>query len=92
MLLKHGLQTPPREVIRLLKDQGLPDVSPQQVSNEKAKLRQRGTLPSVNDDLPISIIKKVKSLVDEVGSIAIIRKALDDLEQLQSRGDGTNRH
>ncbi len=53
--------------------------TPQQVSNERRKLRD----PYDVGDLPVSIIKKVKALVDEIGSVGTVRRALDELELLQ---------
>jgi hypothetical protein len=32
------------------------------------------------EDLPVSILKKVKSLVDEVGSSEVVRRVLDELD------------
>jgi hypothetical protein len=86
LLLELGIQTPPREIIGRLRDNGIDDVSPQQVSNEKAKLRKKGAVARV-DDLPVSVLKKVKSLVDEIGSIEVVRRALDELLELQKVSD-----
>jgi hypothetical protein len=33
----------------------------------------------------VSILKKVKSLVDEIGSIELVRRALEELEDLMKR-------
>jgi hypothetical protein len=54
-------------------------VTPQQVSNIKAmRVKQSPQM----EDIPLSVLKKVKSLVDEIGSIRIVRKAIDELENL----------
>jgi hypothetical protein len=55
------------------------EVTPQQVSNEKRKLRGRYNA----NDLPVSVLKQVKALVDELGSTELVRRALDELESLQ---------
>jgi hypothetical protein len=64
-----------------LKARGIKGVTPQQVSNEKRKLRERYDL----EDLPVSVIKKVQATVIDVGSIDVVRRALDELEKLQAR-------
>ncbi len=74
MLLEEmGVDAPSREIISRLKKAGI-EVSPQQVSNEKRRFRERLNI----DDLPVSVIKKV-CLVKEVGSTAIVRRAPDEL-------------
>lgn len=68
-----------KKLAERVKEFGVESISPQQVSNEKRFRRQRPNL----DDLPISVIKKVKRLVDELGSVAIVRRALDELDKIQ---------
>jgi hypothetical protein len=53
-------------------------ITPQQVSNERRKLRSRYEV----EDLPVSVIRKVKELADELGSTSVVRRALDELEAL----------
>jgi hypothetical protein len=77
-----GRDAPPRTVVSRLKANGIA-VTPQQVSNEKAKLA-RGT-PYEMEDLPVSVLKRVKALVDEIGSIDVVRRALDELDELTKR-------
>ena len=79
-LLESGLATPTRKVIRELGEQGI-QVTPQQVSNQKARLSRQGVVAQT-DDLPVSVLKKVKRLVEELGSVRVLRQALDELEQL----------
>lgn len=57
-------------------------VTPQQVSNEKARLAKQNR--EAIEDLPASILKRVKQLVDELGSTLVIRKALDELDELMT--------
>lgn len=73
VLNENGWDVSPKEVISNLEAKGI-IVSPQQVSNEKSK----------KGDITISILKKVKKLVDEVGSTDFIRKALDELDILMT--------
>lgn len=83
---KLGAGARSKDVIRLLAKEG-ESVTPQQVSNERSKLKQAGTV-SLLDDLPISVIKKVKSLADELGSTQVVRRALDEIDELtRSRTD-----
>ena len=79
-----GWDASPKDVIASLAAQGVA-VTPQQVSNEKTK-RARRTPTAQIADLPVSLLKKVKSLVDEVGSTSLVRRALDELEALTSPG------
>lgn len=65
LLEELGSRAESQEVITRLKRQGIL-VTPQQVSNEKTKLRQR---------------LKVMALVDELGSVDVIRQILDDLDR-----------
>ncbi len=58
------------------------EVTAQQVSNEKSK-RAKHPVTQL-EDLPVSLLKKVKALVDEIGSVELVRRALDDLEALTS--------
>jgi hypothetical protein len=61
-----------------LKMDGIADVRPQEVSNQKKRLAKLG-----DEDSRASVLMKVKALVDEVGSIAALRRAIDDLEKLR---------
>lgn len=79
LLQSRGLKSTPRDIIAELDGAGIKDVSPQQVSNEKSRLRKAGL---VTDDLPISVIKKVKAFVAELGSLAILKQAIAELEEL----------
>src|SRR5712691_9292782 len=77
-----GWEASPKKVISRLEAAGV-KVTPQQVSNEKAK-RGKPVARLNPDDLPVSFLKKVKELVDEVGSTALVRRALDELDELTS--------
>ena len=82
-LAKLGWNASPKDVIRSLADEGV-TVTPQQVSNEKTKrLNQTATK---GEDVTISLLKKVKAFVDEVGSTSLVRRALDELDALTSPG------
>jgi hypothetical protein len=72
-----------KDVIASIAAQGVA-VTPQQVSNEKLK-RARQTPSAQVEDLPVSLLKKVKALVDELGSTDLVRRALNDLEALTPR-------
>jgi len=72
-----GRHVPYRVVRDHLLNEGIKNVRPQEVSNQKAKLAKLG-----DEDLRASVLKKVKTLVDEVGSIDALRRAIDDLEEL----------
>lgn len=82
-LAKLGWDASPKAVIASLADEGV-TVTPQQVSNEKTK-RLNQTAAN-GEDVTISLLKKVKALVDEVGSTNLVRRALDELEALTSPG------
>jgi hypothetical protein len=82
VLEDFGPDLPLTEVREHLSKHGITDVSPQQVSNERAKLSKRRTGITL-DDLPVSVLKKVKALADEIGSDAV-RRALDELDNLAS--------
>jgi hypothetical protein len=77
-----GMESTPKAVIALLRTRGL-NVSPQQVSNEKAKLIKRSSREL--KDLPVSVLKKVKLLVDELGGTDRVRHALDELDALMGK-------
>lgn len=91
VLEDFGPDLPLTEVREHLSKQGITDVSPQQVSNERAKLSKRRTAITL-DDLPVSVLKKVKALADELGSTDAVRRALDELDNLAAPprkvGDG----
>lgn len=67
-----------KAIDRWLKAKNVDDVSPQQVSNERRKLRPRYDV----EDLPVSVLRKVKTIVDAVGSTDVVRRALDELDAL----------
>lgn len=73
-----GWDSSPREVQTCLEAKGT-TVTAQQVSNEKSRRVKR---PLPLSDLPVSVLKKVKALVDEFGSSEVVRKALDELDEL----------
>jgi hypothetical protein len=75
-----GWNASPKEIIARLKAGGI-EVTPQQVSNEKAK-RGKQAVPLDPNDLPVSFLKKLRALVDEVGSTDLVRHALDELDEL----------
>ena len=75
-LKQLGRHTPTRTVVQNLLHEGI-QVTPQQVSNQKARMANLG-----NRDLPASVLKKVKALADELGSIEVLRRAIDDLDDL----------
>jgi hypothetical protein len=77
-LKQLGSNAPAQSVIELLSDQGV-SVSPQQISNERTRMRRQN---ASSVELTVSAVKKVKLLVDELGSIQLVRRALDDLEEL----------
>jgi hypothetical protein len=72
-----------KDVITFVAAQGVA-VTPQQVSNEKLKRARQNPAAQV-EDLPVSLLKKVKALVDELGSTDLVRRALNDLEALTPR-------
>ena len=78
LLQQSGVEHPSGDIISNLKHRGI-SVTPQQVSNEKRRMRRK---LEGDDDIPLSIVKKVHALVQEVGSTAIVRRALDELELL----------
>src|SRR5271157_3921114 len=80
---KLGWDARPRDVMASLADEGH-KVSAQQVSNEKYK--RPGQAGVKEEELTLSLLKKVKTLVDEVGSINLVRRALDELDELTSQG------
>jgi hypothetical protein len=82
VLNELGGNTSPKTVISRLRLQGI-EVTPQQVSNEKAKITKRRL--SQIEDLPVSVLKKVRALVVEIGSVDLVRRALADLEELSKR-------
>ena len=82
-LAKLGWDASPKDVIRSLADEGV-TVTPQQVSNEKTK--RLNQTAAKGEDVTISLLKKVKAFVDEVGSTSLVRRALDELEALTSPG------
>lgn len=84
LLKEMGQDVPPRHVIQRLSERGITGVTSQQVSNQKARLR-KARLRAIGDDPPLSVIKKLKALVDEFGSIDAVRHALDGLEELQRK-------
>jgi len=82
-----GRHVPYRVVRDHLANNGIKNVQPQEVSNQKAKLAAK--LAKFGDEnLRASVLTKVKALVDEVGSIDALRRAIDYLEELTS---GTRR-
>lgn len=85
VLEKYGSTTSLKEVRKHLESEhGITVVSAQQVSNERTKLSKRrpASPPFRLDDLPVSVLKKVKGLVDELGSTDALRRALDELDAL----------
>jgi len=82
-LAKLGWDASPKDVIASLAAEGH-IVSAQQVSNEKTKRAAQAGVKQ--EELTISLLKKVKALVDEVGSTNLVRRALDELEELTSQG------
>ncbi len=71
-----------QDVRERLKARGI-EVSAQQISNEKARQRSR---PASVEDLPVSVLIKLNALVEEVGSIEIVKKAIDELARLKVPG------
>ena len=86
MLASIGLEAPPRTVIQRLAAEGVEGVTPQQVSNEKAKLRRKGETTR-EGVLTLANLRKVKALVDDLGSIEAVKLALNELEELQKKPD-----
>lgn len=82
VLKQLGRHTPTRRVVHYLSKEGI-EVTPQQVSNQKAKLAKLG-----DEDLRTSVLKKVKALVDELGSTEVLRRAIDDLDDLTGTHKG----
>ncbi|TWT59796.1 hypothetical protein [Rubinisphaera italica] len=82
ILEDEGIDQSSKQIIDKVRNKGI-EVTPQQVSNEKRKMR----LNMPVDDLPISVIKKVQVLVRELGSIVIVRRALDELEELMENSE-----
>lgn len=76
-----GWDASPRDVQSRLQTKAIV-VTAQQVSNEKSRRVKR---PLIVSDLPVSVLKKVKALVVEFGSSDIVRKALDELDELSAR-------
>ena len=62
------------------KGQSQADATGNAIAALKAKLAK--TSLAAIEDLPVSILKKVKALVDEVGSTEIVRRALAELDEL----------
>ena len=73
------------EIRKELKSRYRIEVTAQQVSNERTKFAERKPAFSL-DDLPVSVLKRVKALVDEFGSTDAVRRALDELDELQTKG------
>lgn len=85
ILEQEGWDSKPQQVINLLKEKDI-EVTPQQVSNQKAKRAKHG-----DADLRASVLKKVKALAEELGSTDVVRRALDDLDELtKPRKDRSN--
>jgi hypothetical protein len=82
LLDELGRNIPTKTVIARLKTQGI-SVTPQQVSNQKAKLTR--VMPFELEDLPVSVLKRVKKFVDEIGSIEVVKRALTELDELAKR-------
>jgi hypothetical protein len=82
LLVELGRDVAPRLVISRLKAQGI-SVTAQQVSNQKAKFAR--ATPFEIEDLPVSVLKRVKLLVDDIGSIEVVKRALAELEELAKR-------
>jgi hypothetical protein len=80
---KLGSDARPKEVIAFLAAEGH-KVSAQQVSNEKSK--RAGQAGDKEEELTLSVLKRVKAFVDEIGSTSLLRKALDELDELTSQG------
>jgi len=80
-VLKLGRGARPREVIRFLAEREIA-VTPQQVANERAKLARRAASDKVRD-FPVSTLRRVHALVAELGSTAIIRRALDIIDEVR---------
>jgi hypothetical protein len=75
-----GWDAAPKAVIEELQRKEIA-VTPQQVSNQKTRRAKLMAEVKV-EDLPVSVLKKVKRLVDEVGSTEVVRRALDELDHL----------
>lgn len=71
-----------KEIKDRLADVGI-SVTSQQISNEKARLSKQANPHSLG--LTVATLKRVKKLVDELGSTAIVREALDELDELLSK-------
>jgi len=76
-----GIDISSKELIQRLQTQGI-EVSPQQVSNEKARIKRKSRAVVQVDDLPVSVLKKVKALVDELGGAEVVKRALEELKTL----------
>lgn len=73
-----------KDVRERLKASGI-DVTAQQISNEKARLRRQTQVKLTSvEELPISVLKRINALVEEVGSTEIVKKAIDELARLKS--------
>jgi hypothetical protein len=80
---KLGWDARTKDVIDSLKAEGH-KVSAQQVSNEKNRRAENAGVKE--EELTLSVLKKVKGLVDEVGSTNLVRRALNELDELTSQG------
>jgi hypothetical protein len=78
-----GWDAAPKDVIEHLRREGI-TVTPQQVSNQKSRRAKQKKAAAEVEDLPVSVLKKVKALVDEIGS-EVVRRALDELDYLTKR-------
>jgi hypothetical protein len=69
-----------QQVLGLIRDEFDPNITklnPQQLSNERSKLRS----PKPRE-ITADVLKQLKALVVKLGSIAAVRKALDELEEI----------
>jgi len=82
--LEHsGVQVSSKKLIQSLREKDI-HVSSQQVSNEKSRMRKLANADRQIDDLPVSVLKKVKTLIDELGSPEIVKKAIEELSKLST--------
>jgi hypothetical protein len=88
VLSEKGVDAPPKEVIAALAAKGL-TVAPAQVSNIKAALRKkpsagrRGAKGMAGDAVSLNALLDAKKLVDQLGSVDAVKRALSALERLR---------
>ena len=89
VLSEKGVDAAPKEVIATLAAKGV-HVAPAQVSNIKATLRKKGPggrrgakTGASGDAVSLNALLDAKKLVDQLGSVDAVKRALSALERLR---------